>query len=591
MNIAIIQARMGSSRYPGKVLAKINGKSTLWHVINRVRRCSGIDRIVVATTMNSVDDRIRTACRSYGVEVFRGSEQDVLDRYYQAALSGGAAEGDHIVRITADCPLVDPQLIDRVLESHILTEADYSSNIMPPTFPDGMDVEVLTFRTLETVWTAASLDSEREHVTPFIRNHPDLFRLNSVENGRNLSQYRLTFDEPEDYQLITSIVKHFHRDDFTLEEIITFLEANPEMARINEKYTRNQGYALSLEAEYEQKLADALRDKVILITGGTGSFGNRFVERIFQRFEPRKVIIYSRDEFKQYQMKAKLAEHLDMDRLRFFIGDVRDKDRFHMACRGVDYIVHAAALKQVPVCEYNPFEAVKTNILGAQNIIEVAIERGVRKVVALSTDKAVNPINLYGGTKLVSDKLFIAANAYSGSMETRFSVVRYGNVAGSRGSVIPFFRKMLDQGSETLPITDFRMTRFWITLDEGVELVFKALLESRGGETYISKIPSFKVTDLALAMGGEAVGMDEVGIREGEKLHEVMITREDSKTTYEYDRHYIIYPHFEWWEYKKHFTEGGAPIQEGFEYSSDRNPQWLTVDELKTRTKAIAITY
>lgn len=324
-----------------------------------------------------------------------------------------------------------------------------------------------------------------------------------------------------------------------------------------------------------------LNDKTILITGGTGSFGKKFLEMIFAAYNPKKVIIYSRDEFKQSVMKSEFANKVDVTKLRFFIGDVRDKERLKRAFAGVDYVIHAAAMKQVPTCEYNPFEAIKTNIHGAQNVIDAALDCGVQKVVALSTDKAVNPINLYGGTKLVSDKLFIAANAYKGeNYNTTFSVVRYGNVAGSRGSVIPVFDNILKSGKKELPITDARMTRFWITLEEGVELVFKALKESKGGETYISKIPSFNICDLANAMC-EGVTLTEVGIREGEKLHEVMITKDDSRSTYEYDSHYIIYPHYEWWDFEKHFTPGGKLVEEGFEYSSNINTKWLMVEELK----------
>lgn len=325
-----------------------------------------------------------------------------------------------------------------------------------------------------------------------------------------------------------------------------------------------------------------LSDKVFLVTGGTGSFGKKFTEMILEKYNPKKIIIYSRDEFKQDLMRKEFSLKYPnkINKLRFFIGDVRDKDRLCRAFSGVDYVIHAAAMKQVPACEYNPFEAIKTNIHGAQNVIDAALDNGVKKVVALSTDKAVNPINLYGGTKLVSDKLFIAANAYSGESGTIFSVVRYGNVAGSRGSVIPFFKDLIDNGCNELPITDYRMTRFWITLKQGVELVFKALEESKGGETYISKIPSFKIIDLAKAMM-EDVKLKEVGIREGEKLHEVMITRDDSRTTYEYERHYIIYPHFEWWNFDKYFTPGGKLIEEGFEYNSGYNKQWLEIEKLK----------
>lgn len=323
-------------------------------------------------------------------------------------------------------------------------------------------------------------------------------------------------------------------------------------------------------------------DKAILVTGGTGSFGNRFIERVLREYNPKKIIIYSRDEFKQDVMKKKFSIMFPdkVHKLRFFIGDVRDKERLYRAFDGVDYVVHAAAMKQVPACEYNPFEAIKTNIHGAQNIVDAAIDCKVKKVVALSTDKAVNPINLYGGTKLVSDKLFISGNAYSGGDGTIFSVVRYGNVAGSRGSVIPFFKELIESGKRELPITDYGMTRFWITLDQGVDLVFKALKEARGGETYISKIPSFKITDLAKAMLND-VEMKEVGIREGEKLHEVMVTKDDSRNTYEYEKHYIIYPVFDWWNSINFMTPGGEKVEDEFEYNSGTNSQWLSVEELR----------
>lgn len=333
-----------------------------------------------------------------------------------------------------------------------------------------------------------------------------------------------------------------------------------------------------------------LTDAVVLITGGTGSFGKKFTEMLFNNYDLKKVIIYSRDEFKQDIMEKefRLKYPDKIDRLRFFIGDVRDKDRLYRAFNGVDYVIHAAALKQVPACEYNPFEAIKTNIHGAQNVIDAALDRNVKKVVALSTDKAVNPINLYGGTKLVSDKLFVAANSYSGIEGTVFSVVRYGNVAGSRGSVIPFFKELIENECKELPITDLRMSRFWITLDQGVELVLKALNESKGGETYISKIPSFTITDLAKAMAKD-LQTKEVGIREGEKLHEVMITKDDSRYTYEYEEHYIIYPHFNWWSAEKHLTPDGKPIQDGFEYNSGTNTNWLGVEELRSELSKLEL--
>lgn len=329
-----------------------------------------------------------------------------------------------------------------------------------------------------------------------------------------------------------------------------------------------------------------LNDKTILITGGTGSFGKKCLKMIFERYNPKKVIIYSRDEFKQYNMKAEMADQVDMSRVRFFIGDVRDKERLMRAFHGVDYVIHAAAMKQVPTCEYNPMEAIKTNIHGAQNVIDAALDRGVKKVVALSTDKAVNPINLYGGTKLVSDKLFIAANAYTGLNGTVFSVVRYGNVAGSRGSIIPLFRRLVEEGNKELPITDTRMTRFWITLEQGVELVFKALAEAKGGETYISKIPSFHITDLAEAIL-PGCGIKEIGIREGEKLHEVMVTKDDSRSTFEYDKHYIVYPNFDWVDLKKAVLPGGKCVADGFEYNSGTNAEWLNVEQLREALKLV----
>lgn len=328
-----------------------------------------------------------------------------------------------------------------------------------------------------------------------------------------------------------------------------------------------------------------LNDKSILVTGGTGSFGKTFTKYVLEHYEPRKIIIYSRDEYKQFVMQNDFAQY--KDKLRFFIGDVRDKERFQRAVENVDYVVHAAALKQVPACEYNPAEAIKTNINGAQNVIDGCLDAGVKKVVALSTDKAVNPVNLYGGTKLVSDKLFIAANAYAGDKDISFSIVRYGNVAGSRGSVIPFFHKIIESGKTELPVTDYRMTRFWISLNQGVELVIKALQESKGGETFISKIPSFKITDLAQAML-PGCKMPEVGIREGEKLHEVMVTVEDAPHTYEYDKHFIIYPQITWSEKKKPMPTGKR-VPEGFFYSSGNNTEWLSVEQIKELLKKVEL--
>lgn len=326
-----------------------------------------------------------------------------------------------------------------------------------------------------------------------------------------------------------------------------------------------------------------LDDKTILITGGTGSFGKCFTKYVMEHYNPKKVIIYSRDEFKQWMMENEFQEY--KDKLRFFIGDVRDIERLRRAFDGVDYVIHAAALKQVPACEYNPNEAIKTNIHGAMNIIEAALDANVKKVVALSTDKAVNPVNLYGGTKLVSDKLFVAANAYVGNKDVNFSIVRYGNVAGSRGSVIPFFNSLIKNGADELPITDLRMTRFWISLEQGVELVIKALEEAKGGETFISKIPSFKITDLAEAML-PGCKIRETGIRPGEKLHEIMVTTEDSFTTYEYEKHFIVYPQMTW-NNKQQPDMSGKKVAEGFSYSSGNNTEWLSVEDIRRLLKDV----
>jgi len=324
-------------------------------------------------------------------------------------------------------------------------------------------------------------------------------------------------------------------------------------------------------------------NKVILVTGGTGSFGKNFIREIVDKYEFKKVIVFSRDEYKQDVMKKELLMQYGekvLPKLRFFIGDVRDKERLDRALRGVDIVIHSAAMKQVPACEYNPNEAIKTNVIGAMNVIEAALDRNVEKVVALSTDKAVNPINLYGGTKLVSDKLFIAANSYRGEGGPIFSVVRYGNVSGSRGSVIPFFTDLTKKGVNEIPITDFRMTRFWMTLDKAVDLVMLALKKMKGGETFVYKNPSYMVTDVAKALNPDCT-LKEVGIREGEKINEVMITQDDSRMTYDYGKYYIIYPHFDWFNYKDHFHEGGKKIKDGFEYHSGENDEWLTVEKTK----------
>ncbi|MCA0213583.1 MAG: UDP-N-acetylglucosamine 4,6-dehydratase (inverting) [Proteobacteria bacterium] len=318
-----------------------------------------------------------------------------------------------------------------------------------------------------------------------------------------------------------------------------------------------------------------LKNSTILVTGGTGSFGQHFVPMTLARYNPRKIIIYSRDEMKQWDMAKKFQGD---ERVRFFIGDVRDRERMYRALDGVDCVVHAAATKIVPTAEYNPFECVKTNINGAMNVIDACIDKGVKRVVVLSTDKASSPVNLYGATKLASDKLFVAGNSYAGADGCKFSVVRYGNVMGSRGSVIPFFLSIRDKG--TLPVTDARMTRFMITLEQGVELVWHAFEDMEGGEIYVKKIPSMKVTDIAAAVAPSA-RQEIVGIRPGEKLHEQMISEEDSHYTFEYPEHFKILPAIHSWHEDFKRIKDGRRVAEGFVYSSDNNSEWMDVPALR----------
>jgi UDP-N-acetylglucosamine 4,6-dehydratase len=320
-------------------------------------------------------------------------------------------------------------------------------------------------------------------------------------------------------------------------------------------------------------------DKSILITGGTGSFGQQYVKTLLERYRPKKVIIYSRDELKQFEMEQVFHENC----MRYFIGDVRDRDRLVQAMNGVDYVIHAAALKQVPAAEYNPMECIKTNIHGAENVIHAAIANEVEKVIALSTDKAANPINLYGATKLASDKLFVAANNVAGGHRTRFSAVRYGNVVGSRGSVVPFFRKLIRDGASHLPITDTRMTRFWITLQQGVDFVLRNFERMHGGEIFVPKIPSVTVVDLARAMAPE-LPHRVIGIRPGEKLHEIMCPADDSHLTLQFADHYVIKPTIQFSGYvefsENRLGENGCPVDSDFEYNSGTNPRFLSIDEI-----------
>jgi len=322
-----------------------------------------------------------------------------------------------------------------------------------------------------------------------------------------------------------------------------------------------------------------LDGKSVLVTGGTGSFGQRFVRTVLQRYKPRRVIIFSRDELKQYEMGLSLST-ADYPAIRYFIGDVRDVNRLTMALREVDVVVHAAALKQVPAAEYNPFECIQTNVIGAENVVRASLACGVKRVIALSTDKAASPVNLYGASKLASDKIFIAANNLSGSIGTRFSAVRYGNVLGSRGSVIPFFRKLINEGSDSLPITDAEMTRFWITLQQGVDFVLSCLSLMKGGEIFVPKIPSMKITDLASYMAPD-LPQRVVGIRPGEKIHETLITEDDARSTYELPDRYMILPEF-WERMHKAFPNSGAkPVPAGFRFASNRNDDWLDAQRLQ----------
>ncbi|MCL4492375.1 MAG: UDP-N-acetylglucosamine 4,6-dehydratase (inverting) [Nitrospirae bacterium] len=327
-------------------------------------------------------------------------------------------------------------------------------------------------------------------------------------------------------------------------------------------------------------------DKVILITGGTGSFGKKFTGYVLKNYKPRKLIIFSRDEFKQFEMSRIFPD--SEYPVRYFLGDIRDKERLYRAFDGVDYLIHAAAIKQVPAAEYNPFEAVKTNILGAQNIVEAAIDMNIKRVIALSTDKAVSPINLYGATKLAMEKLFIAGNAYVGARETSFSVVRYGNVIGSRGSVIPLFKQLVDGGKKKLPVTDERMTRFWITLSQGVDLVCRAARDSVGGEVFVPKIPSTKITDIVKAMcpDGEC---EFIGIRPGEKLHESLISEDEGRNTVDMGDIYVILPQFSFQD-NKHYGYSKYPrMSDGFFYRSDKNEQWLDTDEITAMVRGLEL--
>jgi UDP-N-acetylglucosamine 4,6-dehydratase len=326
-------------------------------------------------------------------------------------------------------------------------------------------------------------------------------------------------------------------------------------------------------------------DKVVLVTGGTGSFGKKFIEIMLKEYNPCKLIVFSRDELKQHDMRSSGFEHPN---LRYFIGDVRDQPRLRRAFEGVDFVVHTAALKQVPACEYNPMEAIKTNILGSSNVIDAALDAGVKKVLALSTDKAVNPVNLYGATKLAAEKLFVQSNFYAGDKVTRLSCTRYGNVVGSRGSVVPVFIKQRHNGSIT--ITDERMTRFWISLEQGVRFVIRCLEEMRGGEVFVPKIPSMAIMDLAKVVAPQA-HVNLTGIRPGEKLHEVLISEDEARTAVELDDRYVVMPSMDLWTMGDYWQSNGRPLPDGFRYASNTNPEWLTIDQIQQMVAPIEVAY
>ncbi|MEO0411756.1 MAG: UDP-N-acetylglucosamine 4,6-dehydratase (inverting) [Pseudomonadota bacterium] len=339
------------------------------------------------------------------------------------------------------------------------------------------------------------------------------------------------------------------------------------------------GKALQAAVEgWDPAEANIFNNASILITGATGSFGKSFIKTLFERYQPRRVAVFSRDELKQYEMQNDPA--FQREELRFFIGDVRDERRLDLALRGVDYVIHAAALKHVTAAEYNPFECIRTNVLGAENLVHAAIQQGVKKVIALSTDKAASPINLYGASKLASDKIFVAANNLSGAEGTKFSVVRYGNVVGSRGSVVPFFQKLIEEGAESLPITDERMTRFWITLQKGVDFVMSSMAMMNGGEVFVPKIPSMRINDLAEALA-PGLPTHVIGIRPGEKLHEVMVPIDDARSTIELQDRYVIEPVFAWWNRVSYLAQGAQAVNEEFCYSSDKNDDWLSPQALR----------
>jgi UDP-N-acetylglucosamine 4,6-dehydratase/5-epimerase len=362
----------------------------------------------------------------------------------------------------------------------------------------------------------------------------------------------------------------------------SFLRSLPFIEDTPLNHSANGAASTAPTLHYDTADTDLLDGKSVLVTGGTGSFGQKFIRTILTHGNPKRVAILSRDEYKQYQMAQEFAEIDKTDALRFLIGDVRDANRLDLAFRGVDYVVHAAALKQVPTAEYNPFECINTNVLGAENVVQAAIRNQVKCVLALSTDKAANPINLYGASKLASDKIFIAANNMSGDIGTRFAAVRYGNVIGSRGSVVELYQRLVSEGATSLPVTDERMTRFWITIQQGVNFVLSSMKMMRGGEIFVPKVPSMKVTDVAKAFLPNA-DFDIIGIRPGEKLHEALITLDDARNTIELDDRFILEPEFAFWS-RKHYSDIGAkPVPEDFSYVSNVNDDWLDADSLNSR--------
>ncbi len=549
--IAIIQARIGSTRLPGKVLLKINQKPMLLYCVERTRCAESLTEVVVATSTLSENDPIAELCELHNIPCFRGDENDVLDRFYKCAQYYKA---DYVVRLTADCPLIDPNIIDMMVHLRINHHERYVKNTwFPNAYPSGFDVEVFDFDVLEDHWKLETNIHHREHVLSSLSdNYTKTFKQwtrNPTDYTFDTELVHLSVDTPNDFILIQQILTHFNDKEFSFMDIISFLNSNPSLAILNQDPIRVRKTKAIKKLVYNNmhtgiinqlnmNTRDKLDGKNILITGGTGSLGNKLVETILANFSPKRLIIFSRDEYKQSVMQRKFNPQ-QYKCMRYFIGDVRDKDRLDYAFKNVDVIFHTAALKQVSALEYNPDEAINTNIYGTQNVIKIAIKNNVKYVMGISTDKACAPVNLYGGTKMVMEKLLQSANCLSGANGTVFSVARYGNVFGSRGSVIPLFINQRDSGM--LTVTDERMGRFTITLDGAVNFVLNALNYMVGGEIFVPKLPRYDILQLAQIIGKDCE-VKIIGTRPGEKLQENMIGYGESQKIFDCGSFYVLTP-------------------------------------------------